>query len=228
MKTPKKQKEPLSQEKEANPHQVMQDVKGKEGPENGKVNLKNLEKDQEHEKYQEQEQEQEQEPEKEKENEQGKEEARKEKDQDEQKHENKENPDIKEEKHDEEKEAPIEGNQDDPFHLYSKAKGLLSRSAPLSKVQGREEEKEGILKFLRKCVEERKGGSLYISGAPGSGKSALIDEIFREFPFPKVFSSSSVLLSTTLLSPSGTNKPKPKPKHTHTNMESENEVAFWS
>lgn len=41
----------------------------------------------------------------------------------------------------------------------------------------RDEEKGLIQKFWKNCLENHIGGSLYISGSPGTGKSACVDEI---------------------------------------------------
>jgi Cdc6-like AAA superfamily ATPase len=43
----------------------------------------------------------------------------------------------------------------------------------------REKEKEKVTKFLVQCLKNKNGGSLYISGSPGTGKTALIEEVMK-------------------------------------------------
>ena len=45
---------------------------------------------------------------------------------------------------------------------------------------GRETEREKLFSFVQDGMESQKGGCLYVSGPPGTGKSAMIEEVCRE------------------------------------------------
>ncbi|GAB1598912.1 cell division control protein 6 homolog [Argonauta hians] len=60
----------------------------------------------------------------------------------------------------------------------SKTKQLLHTAQPL-KVVCREEEQKKINSFLSKHISSRTGCSMYISGAPGTGKTAVLTEIIK-------------------------------------------------
>ncbi|ORY21187.1 P-loop containing nucleoside triphosphate hydrolase protein [Neocallimastix californiae] len=63
-----------------------------------------------------------------------------------------------------------------PALIYQEAKYLFSRSS-LPRFIGREKEKEFIINFWKKYICGDQTSSLYISGCPGTGKSALISHI---------------------------------------------------
>lgn len=52
-----------------------------------------------------------------------------------------------------------------------------------TKIIGRDEEKTQILTFFKTTTTLKKGGCLYISGSPGTGKTALVTELLHSFPF---------------------------------------------
>ncbi|KAL9612861.1 MAG: hypothetical protein Q9167_002545 [Letrouitia subvulpina] len=61
--------------------------------------------------------------------------------------------------------------------IYSKARQLFSRSAHPGRLIGREAERSEILSFIQEGINSMSGRCLYVSGPPGTGKSALINEI---------------------------------------------------
>lgn len=62
-------------------------------------------------------------------------------------------------------------------NIYSKGKALFQRGSRSISVVGREKERAIIQEFLTSRLEVRGKGSLYISGLPGTGKSALLTEV---------------------------------------------------
>ena len=61
--------------------------------------------------------------------------------------------------------------------MYTQARQLFARGANPGRLIGRESEREKIESFIRNNVELETGGCLYVSGPPGTGKSALVEEV---------------------------------------------------
>ncbi|KAJ5411543.1 uncharacterized protein N7487_005902 [Penicillium crustosum] len=60
---------------------------------------------------------------------------------------------------------------------------------PLRKLRtrlGRDAEREKLVSFITEGVESREGGCLYISGPPGTGKSAMVQEVCGDLDLSKV------------------------------------------
>ncbi|KAJ3216659.1 AAA ATPase [Dinochytrium kinnereticum] len=74
----------------------------------------------------------------------------------------------------------------EPLTVYRSAKNVFKPSCTPTKLIGREKERTTILDFLKETVVADTPGSLYISGSPGTGKTALVGEILntlrKEFP----------------------------------------------
>ncbi|KAJ3253642.1 AAA ATPase [Boothiomyces macroporosus] len=77
-----------------------------------------------------------------------------------------------------------------PLKILQEAKAAFRRCATPKKLIGRESERQKLNCFIDEHVTGQKSGSLYISGCPGTGKTALLNEIlqqrekaFRELPF---------------------------------------------
>ncbi|KAF9886041.1 AAA ATPase [Aspergillus nanangensis] len=70
--------------------------------------------------------------------------------------------------------------------IYSQARQLFARGAASGRIVGRDTEREKLLSFLQDGVESRKGGCLYVSGPPGTGKSAMVQEVCGEMTFDSV------------------------------------------
>ncbi|KAM4059697.1 AAA ATPase domain-containing protein [Hirsutella rhossiliensis] len=65
--------------------------------------------------------------------------------------------------------------------VYHSARQLFARGAEPGQLIGRETEREQLAHFLSRCSSPSPGGCLYVSGAPGTGKSAMITEMARDF-----------------------------------------------
>ena len=63
--------------------------------------------------------------------------------------------------------------------MYSCARQLFTRSADPGPLVGREAERKELDTFVRKAIHSRSGRCLYVSGPPGTGKSALVKEVCR-------------------------------------------------
>lgn len=64
--------------------------------------------------------------------------------------------------------------------VYSLAKALFQRGSASTAVVGRTEERAQVVGFLDKRLRTRGKGALYLSGLPGTGKSALLSEVVEE------------------------------------------------
>ncbi|KAK4142342.1 P-loop containing nucleoside triphosphate hydrolase protein [Dichotomopilus funicola] len=64
--------------------------------------------------------------------------------------------------------------------VYHQARQLFSRSADPGQLIGRDDERAQIHKFLERCTTSRPSGCLYVSGPPGTGKSAMVNRITEE------------------------------------------------
>jgi len=66
-------------------------------------------------------------------------------------------------------------------NIYATARQLFAQSSNANKVIGRETEKHQLRHFVSKAIENRRGGCTYVSGPPGTGKSALVQELVQEY-----------------------------------------------
>ncbi|KAM7209088.1 cell division control protein 18 [Naviculisporaceae sp. PSN 640] len=64
--------------------------------------------------------------------------------------------------------------------VYHQARQLFSRSADPGQLIGRDEERAQLKGFLDRCATTKPSGCLYVSGPPGTGKSALVNEVTQE------------------------------------------------
>ncbi|RAL15626.1 AAA family ATPase CDC6 [Aspergillus homomorphus CBS 101889] len=64
--------------------------------------------------------------------------------------------------------------------IYTQARQLFARGASSTRIVGREAERQKLRSFIQDGLEGRTGGCLYVSGPPGTGKSALIQEVCNE------------------------------------------------
>lgn len=77
--------------------------------------------------------------------------------------------------------APVNGNTTPGTPtIYSMAKALFQRGSYSTQVVGRNQERYAIEQFLNKRLETRGKGALYLSGLPGTGKSALLSEVVEK------------------------------------------------
>ncbi|KAK3337025.1 P-loop containing nucleoside triphosphate hydrolase protein [Cercophora scortea] len=64
--------------------------------------------------------------------------------------------------------------------VYHQARQLFSRSNDPGQLIGRSAERTQLKGFLGRCATAHPGGCLYVSGPPGTGKSALVNEVTQE------------------------------------------------
>ncbi|PHH89594.1 hypothetical protein CDD83_5685 [Cordyceps sp. RAO-2017] len=64
--------------------------------------------------------------------------------------------------------------------VYHSARQLFARGAEPGQLIGREAEREQLARFLGRCSSSQPGGCLYVSGAPGTGKSAMVADMTRD------------------------------------------------
>ncbi|KAJ5612879.1 hypothetical protein N7510_006073 [Penicillium lagena] len=64
--------------------------------------------------------------------------------------------------------------------VYSQARQLFARGATSTTLVGRDTERQKIVSFIEEGIRSRKGGCLYVSGPPGTGKSAMVQEVCRD------------------------------------------------
>ncbi|QIX00620.1 hypothetical protein AMS68_006137 [Peltaster fructicola] len=64
--------------------------------------------------------------------------------------------------------------------VYNQARQLFSRSSNPGRLVGRVEERAELAQFIEQRLQASAGGCVYISGPPGTGKSALVSEVCGE------------------------------------------------
>ncbi|KAK3988102.1 cell division control protein 18 [Cladorrhinum sp. PSN332] len=64
--------------------------------------------------------------------------------------------------------------------IYHQARQLFSRSADPGQLIGRDNERAQLRDFLSRCKTSKPSGCLYVSGPPGTGKSAMVNSITDE------------------------------------------------
>ncbi|KAF5241804.1 hypothetical protein FAUST_3600 [Fusarium austroamericanum] len=65
--------------------------------------------------------------------------------------------------------------------IYQQARQLFARGAEPGQLVGREEERNQLTEFLNRYSSPTPHGCLYVSGPPGTGKSAMITEMTRQY-----------------------------------------------
>ncbi|KAI1093649.1 cell division control protein Cdc6 [Rostrohypoxylon terebratum] len=64
--------------------------------------------------------------------------------------------------------------------VYHRARQLFSRSADPGQLIGRDDERAQLKGFLQRCSKPNPSGCIYVSGPPGTGKSAMVNEVTQE------------------------------------------------
>ncbi|KAL7628567.1 AAA ATPase [Parahypoxylon ruwenzoriense] len=64
--------------------------------------------------------------------------------------------------------------------VYHHARQLFSRSADPGQLIGRDDERGHLKDFLRRCSKSDPSGCIYVSGPPGTGKSAMVNEVTQD------------------------------------------------
>ncbi|OJJ42943.1 hypothetical protein ASPZODRAFT_104245 [Penicilliopsis zonata CBS 506.65] len=70
--------------------------------------------------------------------------------------------------------------------VYTQARQLFARGSRPSRLVGRETERGKLTSFIEESLQLQRGGCLYVSGPPGTGKSAMVDEVCREMDIKSV------------------------------------------
>lgn len=66
--------------------------------------------------------------------------------------------------------------------IYSLARQLFTLSSSPGRLVERDAERDEVQRFVESHIAGKKGGCLYVSGPPGTGKSALVNEILSSLP----------------------------------------------
>ena len=64
--------------------------------------------------------------------------------------------------------------------VYSAARRLFAKSADPGRLVGRDVERNQLQTFIQSGIRSKSGRCLYVSGPPGTGKSALVTEVCRD------------------------------------------------
>lgn len=64
--------------------------------------------------------------------------------------------------------------------VYHHARQLFARSADPGQLIGRDDERQQLRQFLERCSTSSPSGCLYVSGPPGTGKSAMVNEMTQK------------------------------------------------
>lgn len=64
--------------------------------------------------------------------------------------------------------------------VYHAARQLFARGADPGELIERDNEREKLVKFVDQCTSAKPNGCLYVSGPPGTGKSAMIREVTKQ------------------------------------------------
>ncbi|KAI1828566.1 cell division control protein [Xylaria intraflava] len=65
--------------------------------------------------------------------------------------------------------------------VYHHARQLFSRSADPGQLIGRDDERQYLTNFLQRCRSSNPSGCIYVSGPPGTGKSAMVNQVTQTF-----------------------------------------------
>ncbi|KAJ2229951.1 AAA ATPase [Coemansia sp. RSA 485] len=76
--------------------------------------------------------------------------------------------------------APSNTKKTKTLTPFVAAKNILHRSTAAPQIIGRETEQAAIKQFLETTVEKGRGGSMYISGNPGTGKTACLQALIKQ------------------------------------------------
>lgn len=65
--------------------------------------------------------------------------------------------------------------------VYTRARQIFSRCSNSGKLVGRDNERRELSTFIQERMDNNGGGCLYVSGPPGTGKSAFVDEVCQGY-----------------------------------------------
>lgn len=64
--------------------------------------------------------------------------------------------------------------------IYAEARQLFAQNGSPTKLIGRDEEKNELATFISQAIKSNSGGGIYVSGPPGTGKSAVVEEVTKD------------------------------------------------
>ncbi|KAI1186474.1 cell division control protein [Nemania serpens] len=64
--------------------------------------------------------------------------------------------------------------------VYHHARQLFSRSTDPGQLIGRDDERRHLTQYLQRCKSSHPSGCIYVSGPPGTGKSAMVNEVTQD------------------------------------------------
>ncbi|KAL4921628.1 P-loop containing nucleoside triphosphate hydrolase protein [Aspergillus aurantiobrunneus] len=70
--------------------------------------------------------------------------------------------------------------------IYTQARQLFARGVSSGRIVGRDLEREKLTSFVKDGMQTHNGGCMYVSGPPGTGKSALVREVLDEIDLKPV------------------------------------------
>jgi cell division control protein 6 len=76
--------------------------------------------------------------------------------------------------------------------VYSQARQLFSRSTEPGQLIGRDAERQELTEFVQTCTVKASGGCTYVSGPPGTGKSAMVSEVTETFEISTTLKKSYI------------------------------------
>ncbi|KAL6616401.1 hypothetical protein ACP70R_038671 [Stipagrostis hirtigluma subsp. patula] len=71
-------------------------------------------------------------------------------------------------------------NPRDPAQMRAVKEALHVATVPSCGLVCRDDEQRRVLEFCKACVEQERGGSLYVCGCPGTGKTLSINKVIKE------------------------------------------------
>ncbi|KAI1005420.1 hypothetical protein K3495_g2801 [Podosphaera aphanis] len=76
--------------------------------------------------------------------------------------------------------------------IYSQARQIFTKSSELGRLIGRESERKELFGLVQNCISKRVSGCIYVSGPPGTGKSALVNEVTNLFETSETLEKSYI------------------------------------
>lgn len=77
-------------------------------------------------------------------------------------------------------------------NVYNQARQLFARCTDPGVLIGRDDEKKQLSTFISECIDSSSAGCLYISGPPGTGKSAFVGGVCEDFTASETVAMSTV------------------------------------
>ncbi len=75
---------------------------------------------------------------------------------------------------------PKTPNKETIASAYSPVKSLFSRNISSGRISGREVEQDVIHSYVTRLLDAKHGGSIYVNGPPGTGKTAVVSQVLHQ------------------------------------------------